>query len=75
MFAPLLLSPNSLCSPHERPVNPRDEVLRQGVRLYLESWLTDKMTDSYLKITIFWGAWMSGFYGSEMGVGKETKII
>ena len=26
----MLLSPNSLCLPHDRPLNPRDEVLRQG---------------------------------------------
>ena len=37
------LSPSSLCSPYDRPVNPRDEVLRQGKRLYLESQLTEKM--------------------------------
>ena len=37
------LSPSSLCSPYYRPVNPRDEVSRQGKRLYLESQLTEKM--------------------------------
>ena len=25
----MLLSPSLLCSPHDRPMNPRDEVLRQ----------------------------------------------
>ena len=39
----LLLSPSSLCSPHDRPMNLRDEVLRQGIRLYSERLLTEKM--------------------------------
>ena len=29
----------------DRPVNPRDKVLRQGTQLYLESWPTEKMAD------------------------------
>ena len=29
--------PGLLCSPYNRPINPGDEVLRQGLRLYLES--------------------------------------
>ena len=39
----VLLTPSSLCLPYDRPMNPRDEVLRQGKRLYLESQLTEKM--------------------------------
>ena len=41
---PLLPSPSSLCSPHGRPMNQR-QGLRQGVCLYSESWLTEKMAD------------------------------
>ena len=33
----MLLSPSSLCSSHVRTMNLRDEVLRQGKRLYSES--------------------------------------
>ena len=39
----VFLSPSSLCSPYDRPVNPRDKLLSQGRRLYLESQLTKKM--------------------------------
>ena len=41
----MLLSPSLLCSPHDRLMNPRDEVLQQGIRLYSESRLTKKMAD------------------------------
>ena len=41
----LLLSLSSPCSPQERPVNLREEVLRQGIQLHLESQLTEKMAD------------------------------
>lgn len=30
-FPSLLPSPSSLCSLHERPINPRDKGLRQGI--------------------------------------------
>ena len=33
-----LPSPSSLCSPYNRPMNPRDKVLRQGIWLHSESW-------------------------------------
>ena len=39
------LSPSSLCSPYDRPVNPRDEVLRQAIRLCSENRLIEKMVD------------------------------
>ena len=41
----VLLSPNSLCSPRDRPISLGDEVLRQGIQLYSESRLTKKMAD------------------------------
>ena len=41
----VVLSPSSLCSPQERPINARDEVLRGGIWVYSESWLTEKMVD------------------------------
>ena len=41
----LLLSPSVFCSTHDRPINPGDEVLRQGIRVYSESRLTEKMAD------------------------------
>ena len=41
----LLRSLSSLCLPQERPVNLREEVLRQGIQLHLESQLTEKMAD------------------------------
>ena len=37
----LLPDPSSLCSPHGRPMDLRDEVLRQGIQLYLESLQTE----------------------------------
>ena len=42
-----LLLPNSslLCLLQYRPMNLRDEVLRKGIKLYLEVWLVEKMTD------------------------------
>ena len=48
----VLLSPSSLCSPHDRPMNLRDKVLRQGIWLFSESWLTQKMADWWLRVTI-----------------------
>ena len=52
----VLLSPSSPFSPHDRPVNPRDEVLRQGIQLYSESWLTEKMADWSLRVIILSGS-------------------
>ena len=48
----LLLSPSLLYSLYNSPINLGDEVLRQGIWLYSERWLTEKMADKYLKITI-----------------------
>ena len=39
----VLVSPSLLCLPYDRPMNPRDKVLRQGKQLYLESQLIEKM--------------------------------
>ena len=39
------LSSSLLCSPYDRLMNPRDEVLQHRIRLYLESRLTKKMAD------------------------------
>ena len=50
----VLLSPSSLCSPHDRPMNLRDKVLRQGIWLYSESWLTQKVADWWPRVTILW---------------------
>ena len=36
---------SSVCSLHNRPINPRDKVLRQEIWLYSKSWLTKKMAD------------------------------
>ena len=47
----LLLSASSLYSLYNRPINLGDEVLRQGIWLYSERWLTEKMADKCLKIT------------------------
>ena len=33
----LLPSPSSLCSLQDMPINPVDDVMRQGIQLYLES--------------------------------------
>ena len=67
---PLLPSPNSLCSLHERPVNPRDEVLRQGIRK-----LADGEDDKFIPQNnhLLGGLDVRFFYGSEMGVAEETK--
>ena len=45
LFSVILLVLSSLCSLHNRPINLRDKMLRQGVRLYLESQQTKKMAD------------------------------
>ena len=42
----LLMNPSLLCLLHERPMNPRDEGLRQGIQLYSE------MADQCLRVTI-----------------------
>ena len=41
----LLMTSNLCCFLHERSMNPRYEVLRQGIWLYLESLLMEKMVD------------------------------
>ena len=48
----VLLSSHALYSLHDRLMNPRNEVLRQGLQLYLESQLTEKIEDYCLKVTI-----------------------
>ena len=48
----VLPSSCTLYSLHDRLMNPRNEVLRQGLQLYLESQLTEKIEDYYLKVTI-----------------------
>ena len=40
-----LLSPSSRCLLHNKPINPRDGVLRHGIWIYLESLLTKKMAE------------------------------
>ena len=69
----MLLSPSLLsllCSLHDRPVNPRDEMLRQGIRLYSEGWLAYREDGKLLSC---WGLDAGFFYGSQMGDGGETK--
>ena len=48
----VVLSPSSLCSPHNSPVKPRDEVLKQGIQLYSEGSLTEKLADWSLRVII-----------------------
>ena len=76
----MLLSPSLLsllCSLHDRPVNPRDEVLRQGFRLYSEGWLAyredGKLPEKMANYCL--GVWMSGsFMDHRWGmVGKQSK--
>ena len=70
----LFLSPNLLCLPHERPVDLREEVLRQGKRLYLESQVTEKMAGYCLKINYLIRVWMSGsLIDQKWGGGEEAK--
>ena len=38
-----LLSPSSLCSLRDTPVNLRDEMLKQAIQLYSKNWLTKTM--------------------------------
>ena len=51
----VLLSPSSLCSPHDRGINPRDMVFRQEIQFHLESWQTEKIPDC-LKTPILLGS-------------------
>ena len=70
----LLPSPNLSCLLHDRPINLRNELLRQGIELYSESQLTKKMTDKCLKIIILPGSLdVRFFYRTKMGRGKELK--
>ena len=57
----MLPSPSLLCSPHNRTMNLRDEVLRQGKRLYSESsWLRGwQASASNNHLT---GVWMPGSF-------------
>ena len=69
----ILLSPSLLsllCSLHDSPMNPRDEVLRQGIRLYSEGWLAYREDG---KLPSGWGLDAGFFYGSQMGAGGEGK--
>lgn len=67
-----LLSPSSLCSPHDSPVNPRDEGLRRGRDLFRGA--VKKIAGWCLRITIYWGPDASFFYRSEMrAVKKQNK--
>ena len=65
----LLLSPSLLHSPHDRPVNPRNDVLRQGIWLYSEIQLTEKMADSCLnwKSPWCWERLKAGVEGDKRG--------
>ena len=41
---------------HDRPKNPKDKVLRQGIQFYAESWLTEKMESYCLNHLL--GVWL-----------------
>ena len=69
----MLLSPSLLsllCSLHDRPMNPRDGGLRQGIRLYSEGWLAYR-EDGQLPSCR--GLDAGFFHGSQMGDGGGTK--
>ena len=61
-----LPSLTSLCLPYKRPVNPRDEMLRQG-------WQRNGRLMSQNKHLV--GVWHPDFYGSEMGWAGEGVCV
>ena len=70
----MLLNPSSLCSLHERLVNPRDQVLRQGIRL---SGKPADQEDSRLmsQNNQLVGVWMSSsFMDQRLGWGQGNKV-
>ena len=64
----VLSSPSSLCLPHNRPINPGDEVLRQGI-------LADREDGRVMSQNKhFMGVWMAGsFIEQRWGRGEEAK--
>ena len=67
----MLLSTSSLCSLHKRPVNLRDEVLRQGICLRKLANRKDSRLISQNNYLVK-GLDARFFYGSEIGGGEET---
>ena len=69
----LLPSPSSLCSPHDRPMNLRDEVWRQGRDFNLIGKPADgeygRIAPQSNHLT---GVWMPGSF-IEMRGGEEAK--
>ena len=69
-MASLLPSPHMLRLPHNRPIKPRDEVLRQGIRLYSESqqteiwWQISQSIQSLSSVQLFAIPWTAAFQAS-----------
>lgn len=76
----MLLSPSLLsllCSLHDRPMNPRDEVGGKGT-LYSEGWLAyreeGKLPEKMAKLLSCWGLMPSSFMDHRWGmVGKQSE--
>ena len=65
-----MLSPSSLCSLHDRPVNPRDEVLRQEETLVGE--LADQQDGRLApQNNHLIGVWMPGSFIEQRERGNE----
>lgn len=70
----LLLSPTSLCLPHSRPINSRDEVLRQ------EYDFIGKLADgedgrlTSLHVNHFNGVWMPVSFPEQRAGGEEGQV-
>lgn len=63
-----LPSPSSFCSSHDRPINPGDEVLRQGILADGEDGRVMSQNKHLMRI------WMAGsFIEQRWGRGGEAK--
>ena len=67
----LLLSPSSLCSPQARPVNPRDEVLKQGRDFNWGASRLRRWQANTSKSPPYWGLDARFFYRSERERSNE----
>jgi len=61
----LFLSPSSLCSPHDRPMNLRDKVLRQGRDFNWGAGRLRRWQANASKSPSYWGQDARFFYRSE----------
>ena len=70
----LLLSSSSLCSPHDRPMNTRDKVLRQGRDFNLRTGRPRIWQSRTSKLPLNWSLDARLFYRTERRKQSGTKV-